>query len=137
MSNNRYGWREVFDVKFIDSLTGELLFEIDTSIKFLVGATNGDDAMEVIIQDALLDVNALNGFLSGKYDNVTFRLEGRTIVRGQDGVDRDMHFIMPIAKFYNYRVGVDLEGKEYGQPILKLHITRDESTIFNIVKDGK
>lgn len=79
-------------------------------ITFTTGAVQGDQMM-VFYEYLVTDINATQVTFSGSAFPATYRVVGDTIVRGQDGIDRKMQFIIPQAKLQSsFTLTMDAEN---------------------------
>lgn len=105
MSN--YGMKEVFDLAFFDYEDGQMLFRIDSSCGFEIKRKHGRTML--VIEDALINMDIANKFLTGDWDNVEFKIYGNSKIRNaESGMDEDVQLVVNCAEFYSYGFSVNV-----------------------------
>jgi hypothetical protein len=97
----KYGVKEVFDI-FVYDKDG-LLFKIDTVKDIFIRRNFEKRENELIIKDALLDVDVINDILSGKYDDKHLRINGVSMFRNAEThEDKRVALEITVAKLSKY-----------------------------------
>lgn len=96
-----------------------------------------DDQVVVFYEYAVTDANARQVTFSGNAFPATYRVVGDTIVRGEDGVDRKMQFIIPKAKLQsNFSLTMDAENVSTFDFNLEVLTEAGTNKLYDIIRLG-
>jgi len=111
-----YGLKEVLNFSFYNtSINNSFLFKIDT-VKENTFRMLDDGHSELIITDALMNVDLLNKILEGRYDLNELRIVGDSIVRTLDETDYKFALNVNYAKID----GLEFTGTCDGFAVVKI-----------------
>ena len=105
---NVYFCKEVYDLEFYDANDGEFLFGIDKA-KDVVISGRKDKWNILTVRDASIDLDVMRNLVNGYYDDVNFKINGKTILRdGNSHKDSDTTIRISLAELveYTYMHGV-------------------------------
>lgn len=106
---NKYGMKEVFNMRFFDVKGGDELFFIDTSCKFEIKRDVKYNKNIMSVTDALLDLSVINNIMLGKYDDIEFKIYGDSTVRDSyTCIDKPVYLYVYSAKLHKFEFDVDM-----------------------------
>lgn len=103
------------------------------SLEFATGVTAGQSVMVFYVYDA--PVGATSVTFSGSKFPATYRVVGDTVVRGQDGVDRKMQFVIPKAKLQStFNLTMDAENVSTFDFTLDVLVDAETNDLYQIIR---
>ncbi|UUV46969.1 major tail protein [Bacillus phage vB_BanS-Thrax5] len=114
-----------------DEITG---FTVNAkAIEFATGVTDGQSVMVFYSYDA--PVGSTMVTFSGSKFPATYRVVGDTVVRGQDGVDRKMQFVIPKAKLQStFNLTMDAENVSTFDFTLDVLVDAETNKLYDIIR---
>lgn len=117
-------------------ITEELTATVNGDVVTLTGATAGQQVMAFYEYEVATGASQIT-FSANKFP-ATYRVVGDTIVRGEDGVDRKMQFIIPKAKLQStFSLTMDAENVSTFDFNLEVLVSRNEAgeaVLYDIIR---
>ena len=109
--------------------------ELDGVISFTSGAEEDDQVM--VFYEYEVTGEATQVTFSGSQFPATYKVVGDTVVRGEDGVDRQMQFIIPKAKLQSgFTMTMDAENVSTFDFNLEVLVETGTQTLYDIIRIG-
>lgn len=111
-------------------------FTVSTKdIKISTGVSAGDQLM--VFYEYTVTSGASQVTFSGNSFPSTYRVVGDTVVRGEDGVDRKMQFVIPKAKLQsNFSLAMDAENVSTFDFNLEVLVESGTQKLYDIIRLG-
>jgi len=104
------------------------------TLKIATGVTAGDSVM-VFYEYTVTAQDASQVTFKGSAFPATYKVVGDTIVRGEDGVDRKMQFVIPKAKLQsNFSLTMDAENVSTFDFTLDILVEAGTNTLYDIIR---
>lgn len=105
----------------------------DKSVEFATGVTAGQSVM--VFYTYVAPTGATMVTFSGSKFPATYRVVGDTVVRGQDGVDRKMQFVIPKAKLQStFNLTMDAENVSTFDFTLDVLVDAETNKLYDIIR---
>lgn len=115
-----------------DEITGITIATKD--VKIATGGKEGDQYM-VFYEYTVSATDATQITFKGSAFPATYKVVGDTIVRGEDGVDRKMQFVIPKAKLQsNFSLTMDAENVSTFDFTLDILVEAGTNTLYDIIR---
>ncbi|QOV08242.1 tail tube protein [Bacillus phage Kirov] len=103
-------------------------------LKIATGVTAGEQVM-VFYEYTVTATDASQVTFKGSAFPATYKVVGDTIVRGEDGVDRKMQFVIPKAKLQsNFSLTMDAENVSTFDFTLDILVEAGTNTLYDIIR---
>jgi len=117
-----------------EEVTGFTVDSVNTKeIDFTTGVANGDQVM--VFYKYTIATGASQITFSGSAFPATYRVVGDTVVRGEDGVDRKMQFVIPKAKLQsNFSLTMEAENVSTFDFTLDVLVETGTNKLYDIIR---